>query len=50
MEALTMPSTPVLIYGILVAIFVLIAIPMGRMINKSNQETEDEIARLQKHH
>ena len=45
-----MPSTPVLIYGILVTLFVLIAIPMVRMIDKSNKETEDEIARLQTHH
>lgn len=44
--AIVMPSTPVLIYGLFVLLFILIAIPAGRMINKANKETEDSIRLL----
>ena len=46
--AIVMPSTPVLIYGLFVLLFILIAIPAGRMINKANKETEDSIKLLLK--
>ena len=46
--AIVMPSTPVLIYGLFVLLFILIAIPAGRMINKANKETEDSIRLLLK--
>lgn len=46
--ALVLPSTPVLIYGLFVLLFILIAIPAGRMINKANKETEDSIRLLLK--
>ena len=45
-----MPSTPVLIYGIFVALFVIAAISLGRMIDKSNKESDERIKLLQKHH
>ena len=48
--AIVMPSTPVLIYGLFVLLFILIAIPAGRMINKANKETEDSIRLLLKRH
>ena len=46
--ALVMPSTPVLIYGLFVLLFILIAIPAGRMIDKANKETDDSIRLLLK--
>ncbi|MBU2122937.1 MAG: hypothetical protein KJ999_21170 [Gammaproteobacteria bacterium] len=50
LETLSMPSTPVLIYGIFVALFVIAAISLGRMIDKSNKESDERIKLLQKHH
>lgn len=50
METLTMPSTPVLVYGAFVVLFIMIAIPLGRMIDKANKETADQIKDLQKRH
>lgn len=47
-EALVMPSTPVLIYGLFVLLFILIAIPAGRMIDKANKETDESIRLLLK--
>ncbi len=47
MEALVMPSTPVLIYGLFVLLFILIAIPVGRMIDEANKETDESIKLLQ---
>ena len=49
METLTMPSTPVLIYGILVALFIIVAIPFGRMIEKINREDDERMELLTKH-
>ncbi len=49
MEALTLPSTPVLIYGVLVALFIIVAIPLGRMIEKANREDDERIELLKKH-
>ena len=46
--ALVMPSTPVLIYGLVDWRFILIAIPAGRMIDKANKETDDSIRLLLK--
>ena len=46
--ALVMPSTPVLIYGLFVLLFILIAIHAGRMIDKANKETDDSIRLLLK--
>ena len=46
--ALVMPSTPVLIYGLFVLLFILIAIPAGRMIDKANKETDESIRLLLK--
>lgn len=46
--ALVLPSTPVLIYGLFVLLFILIAIPAGRMIDKANKETDESIRLLLK--
>ena len=48
MDPLTMPSTPVLIYGAFVVLFIILAIPFGRMIDKANKETDNQIKELQK--
>lgn len=46
--ALVLPSTPVLIYGLFVFLFIFIAIPAGRMIDKANKETDESIRLLLK--
>lgn len=48
MQALSMPSTPVLVYGVFVVLFALIAIPLGRMVDKSNKESDERIEKLLK--
>ena len=43
-----MPSMPVLIYGLFVALFALVAIAAGRLIDKSNEESDERIKLLRK--
>jgi len=43
MDALSMPSTPVLIYGAFVVVFIIVALFLGRAIDEAKKETDDWI-------